>query len=261
MVKTKESSSKRAVPVSGILSEVTGSDFPNDFLTWHDLHPYRIWVHSRKAGSAYKPLALELQWLGSKSSAIGDEERSTRLKLAILREGNPVDSQIGASTFRGIPVGSILEAHASLVVRQKLVRLKKTDRPIELVRDHESESFETFNLFLDGSGKLEKDKEKGPNVEIGANKRDALVIAYVYAEQCASGSKRPAALTAKLLNIKPNLVYVAVRIARRKGWLTESSSGMSGGAMTKEGMREFTQINGSYLYQEFINRGLKGLSK
>lgn len=261
MVSTKEGKTRKLAPVSGVLSELTGNDFPTDFLTWHDLHPYRIWVHSRKSGGGYKPLAVELQWLGSKSTPISDEERSTRLKLAILRTGDVVDSQLGPSTFRGIPVGSVLEAHASLVLSQKLERLKKTDRPIELVKDHESETYQTFNLFLDGSNRIEKAPDDESKREIGANQRDALVISYVYAEQCASGSKRPALLTAKLLDINPSLVYVAVRVARRKGWLTESTSGMAGGHMTNEGLKEFAKINGTSLYAEFVYRGLKGGKK
>lgn len=261
MVGTKEGKTKKAAPVSGVLSELSGAEFPNDFLTWHDLHPYRIWVHSRKSGSGYKPLAVELQWLGSKSTPISDEERSARLKLAILRTGDSVDSSLGPSTFRGIPVGSVLEAHASLVLSQKLERLRKTDRPIELVKDHESETYQTFNLFVDGSNRLEKAAVNESNKEIGANLRDSLIVAYIYAEQCASGSKRPALLTAKLLNVKPSLIYVAVRIARRKGWLTESTSGTSGGHMTNDGLKAFAKINGTSLYQEFVNRGLQGVKK
>jgi hypothetical protein len=259
VVTTKEDK-KKAAPVSGVLSELTGDDFPRDFLTWHDLHPYRIWVHSRRSGGGYKPLAVELQWLGNKSTPIVDEERSTRLRLAILRSGDAVDSLLGPSTFRGIPVGSVLEAHASLVLSQKLERLQKSDRPIELVKDHESETYQTFNLFLDGSNRIEKAEPSYEN-EIGANQRDALVIAYIYAEQCASGSKRPALLTAKLLNVKASLVYVAVRVARRKGWLSESTSGSAGGYMTNDGLKEFARINGNARYQEFLKRGLKGKNK
>jgi hypothetical protein len=261
MVSTKEGKTKKLAPVSGVLSELTGSEFPNDFLTWHDLLPHRIWVHSRKSGGGYKPLAVELQWLGNKSTPISDEERSTRLKLAILRTGDVVDSLLGPSTFRGIPVGSVLEAHASLVLSQKLERLRKTDRPIELVKDHESETYQTFNLFFDGTRRIEKAADTDSEKEIGANLRDSLVVSYIYAEQCASGSKRPALLTAKLLNVKPSLVYVAVRIARRKGWLTESTSGTSGGYMTNEGLKQFAKINGTSVYQEFVNRGLLGVKK
>lgn len=258
MVRTKETSRKKAVPVSGILSEVTRSDFPNDFLTWHDQYPYRIWVHSRKSGGGYKPLAVEIQWLGNEGNLISEEERSTRLRLAILRTGDVVESQLGPSTFRGIPIGSVLEAHASLVLSQKLERMKKSDRPIELVKEHEAETYQKFNLFLDGSNRIEKEQVNLVNKKIGANQRDALIISYIYAEQSASGSKRPALLTAKLLNIKTSLVYVAVRIGRRKGWLTESTSGTSGGFMTNEGLKEFAKIDGTSLYQEFLNRGLSG---
>ena len=258
MVGTRAVKRKRTTPLSGVLSELTGSEFPRDFLTWHDLLPYRIWVHSRMSGSGYKPLAVELQWLGEASTEIGDEEKSTRLKLAVLRNGDVVGSELGPSTFRGIQLGKVLEAHASLVSAQKLDRLQHAERPIQLVKDHDSETYETFNLFLDGTHRMEK--AKSSNVEIGANLRDALVIAYVYAEQSASGSKRPASLTAKLLNIEPSLVYVAVRVARKKGWLSESTSGTSGGHMTNEGLKEFARISGANLYELFISRGL-GRSK
>jgi hypothetical protein len=254
VVGTKEVKGSRKAPVSGILSELTGTGLPKDFLTWHDLLPYRIWVHSRMSGSGYKPIAVELQWLGSASTAIGEEERSSRLKLAILRTGEVVGSELGPSTFRGIQLGRVLEAHASLVSTQKLERMQKAEKPIQLVKDHESENYQTFNLFLDGSNRIEK--AKSSPIEIGANLRHALVIAYVYSEQTASGSKRPASLTAKLLNIEPSLVYVAVRIARKKGWLTESTSGTSGGDMTNEGLKEFARIKGQTLYELFMSRGL-----
>jgi hypothetical protein len=256
MVKTDEVRKSKKTAVSGVLSEVSTSEFPSDFLTWHDMLPYRVWVHSRMSGGGYKPLSIEIQWLGEKSTYIGDEERSTRLRLAIIRTGDVIDSQLGPSTFRGIPVGSVLEAHASLVLGQKLERMQKSERPIELVKDYESETYQTFNLFLDGSNRLEKVTEQ--TSEIGANARDALVIAYIYAEQCAGGSKRPAMLTAKLLAVEPRLIYVAVRIARRKGWLTESTSGSSGGHMTNEGLKEFKRRGGTALYEEFIRRGLRG---
>jgi hypothetical protein len=252
MATTKERKGRKAVPVSGLLSEVVGGGLPRDFLTWHDINPYRVWVHSRQSGSGYKPIALELQWLGEKKLLVSEEERSARLKLAVLRDGDVSISDLRPSIFRSIPVGSILEAHVSLVLSQKLSRIGKSQRQIELVKDHESETYQSFNLFLDGSNRLQK-----ANREIGANKRDSIVIAYFYAEQCANGSKRPAALVAKLLNIEPKLVYVAVRIARRKGWLTESTSGSAGGQLTKEGQKEFARVNGNYFYEEFIKRGLK----
>lgn len=248
---------RKSGAVAGVLSEITGSDLPRDFVSWHDVLPYRVWIHSRKSGGGYKPLSVELQWIGDGKLDITDEERSTRLKLAVVRRGESNDSSLGPSTFRGVPLGSLLEAHASLVLRQKLAKMQEQNkRPFNLVRDHELATYYESDLAL-VSGKRTKPEKELAGKEIGANLRDALVIAYVYAEQSAGGSKRPALLTAKLLNIKTNLVYVAVRIARKKGWLTESTSGAAGGVLTASGIKEFQRIEGRSLYQEFLARSLE----
>jgi transposase len=59
-------------------------------------------------------------------------------------------------------------------------------------------------------------------------------------------------LTAQVLGIGVKTVYVAVRIARKKGWLSESVSGSAKGELTSEGHKEFKRVKGQTLYEQYI---------
>ena len=83
---------------------------------------------------------------------------------------------------------------------------------------------------------------------------DAIVIAKVYAEQSESGHKRPAKKVAELLNLETSIVYVAVRVARKNGWLTSQGSGSSGGSLTDEGQRMFVAVNGKQLLKDYLRK-------
>jgi transposase len=63
----------------------------------------------------------------------------------------------------------------------------------------------------------------------------------------------PALLTANVLGIEVKTVYVAVRTARKKGWLSESVSGSAKGELTSDGLKEFKKIGGQALYEEYIS--------
>jgi hypothetical protein len=91
-----------------------------------------------------------------------------------------------------------------------------------------------------------------------ATAEDSVLIAYVYSEQVKSGSRQPALKAANLLGIKVSLVYVAVRTARKKGWLTSTgTNGSPVGVITSAGEKEYRRIDGSSLYQKHVSAYLE----
>jgi hypothetical protein len=84
------------------------------------------------------------------------------------------------------------------------------------------------------------------------------LIAHVYSEQVKTGSRQPALKAANLLGIQVSLVYVAVRTARKKGWLTSTgTNGSPVGVMTTAGEKEFRRIDGANLYEKHVGAYLE----
>jgi hypothetical protein len=79
---------------------------------------------------------------------------------------------------------------------------------------------------------------------IGANSADSILIAKVYADLCDVSTTKVAQRTADTLGIDPDLVSMALRIARRNKWLTSSGAGKSGGELTSIGESVFYFENG-----------------
>ena len=97
------------------------------------------------------------------------------------------------------------------------------------------------------------------NHELRAKSKDSILIAKVYSEQSESGNKRPAKRTAEMLQITTSLVYVAVRTARKHGWLSSEGTGNAGGTLTKSGADEFKRIKGEVRLLEYLKQlDLKG---
>jgi hypothetical protein len=190
--------------------------------------------------------------MGEKTLPVSDTEKKLRLDLAAVLASEPSTSELGPTTFRNIALGQLLEEHAKLIASQRAQRVRKGGRPVNLVKDFEVEEFPGLSVEF----KMHKNATKISS-ELGANKRDSLFIAYLYAEQCANGSKQPATLTADVLGVDKSLIYVAVRTARKYGWLSKSISGTAKGQMTEEGLKAFKKSDANSLYEEFI-KGLGG---
>ena len=241
---------------SGVIySTGKAQESPRDFLTWHDRLPHRIWIHSRLTQTGYKQAGVEVEWLGPKSTVISDAEYKFRLDLAALRAGDLDKSELGPSTFRNISLGQLLEDHAKLITTQRASRIRNGKRNVNLVKDYELEKFPDITIDFKTFRKSIKIQSS-----LGATNRDSVLIAFVYAEQCANGSKMPAQLVSNVLGIDVKTVYVAVRTARKKGWLSESVSGSAKGELTAEGIKEFKKIGGQSLYEEYIS-GIVGGKK
>ena len=252
----KDSKAGKKSPKSGIVFTALGTDKAKDFVSWHDQHPYRYWMHSRLIGegdnTSYKLLAIEVQWIGEDGLSAPDKmELGLRLDLAVLRIGGANNPMFTPTTFRNIALGQLLEAHALMLTNKQMKTSVKPKKAIKLVEKFETESYK--NLFFNEDG-----SEKGPiyrvqNTELGATKRDAIFIAFVYAQQVQAGSKQPAVRAASLLGLTIQQVYVAVRIARRNDWLTSGGAGKGIGELTAAGLKAYKELDGKSLYQKFIS--------
>jgi hypothetical protein len=232
-----------------VYSAGSSKQLPKDLLTWHDQLPYRIWIHSRKGDSGFKTVAVNVQWIGNEHLPVSETEKKLRINLATVVNSVEEESQLGPTSFRNLALGRFLEEHARLIASQKTLQQARGNRRVNIVRDFE------FQDFPDGGIEIKMHRRAGgKKLELGANKNDSLFISYIYAEQCANGSKMPASLTAELLGIDKDLVYVAVRTARKYGWLTKSKSGSAKGEMTSEGLKAFRAGAAKSLYEEFFNK-------
>jgi hypothetical protein len=138
-----------------------------------------------------------------------------------------------------------------MLTNKQMKTTVKPKKAVKLVEKFETESYK--NLFFNEDGTEKEPIYRVQNTELGATKRDAIFIAFVYAQQVQAGSKQPAVRTASLLGLNIKQVYVAVRIARRNDWLTSGGAGKGTGALTAAGLKAYKELDGKGLYQKFIS--------
>jgi hypothetical protein len=242
---------------AGVVYENSGDELPANLLTWHDVAPHRVWVHSRLTADGHKPLSVELQWIGEtgETPVITDEEIEARLLLAKVKPGNAAHSDLHASSLRGISLGQILDQHATMVTRRKLEKVSLDRTRLRIASRFEIETFSEQSFANQSLGFVTSTSRR---ITLRASSSDSLLIAKVYSEQTESGNKRPAKSTANLLHIETALVYVAVRTARKNGWLSSDGSGVSGGRLTDLGITQFKSIKGDNLLSDYLNQFKKG---
>jgi len=253
-------------PNSGIAYKPSAGVAPSDFLTWHDSRGFRVWVHSRFFTDGYKQVAIEVQGIGQDVPAISELELSSRLELAALRAVTEASPTVGPGAFRNIAVGQIIETHSRLIDKHRRKQELAANNKIRIVKKIEVErvNIESTNEpkhkgFAQAGSKdavANKWTTKNPkvsNLELRATARDSIFIAYVYAEQVKTGSRQAALRTANLLGIEVSLVYVAVRRARKKGWLTSTgTNGQAVGTLTQEGEKEFIKVDGRKMFEHYV---------
>lgn len=241
---------------SGIANIFSGLTEPSDFLTWHDQLPYRIWIHSHKMDDSYRPISVEVQWVGDRPQKVDPSELMARLQVASLYTGNATNASLSPANFRGIALGQLMELHSSAVTEKRMKARAKSSKRVQLVKNLEIEEFPTFWTAATKSWKVKPLKSN--DGELGASLRDSIFISYIYAEQVKSGQLRPAKRTAELLNIPTQTVYVAVRTARKKNWLTSTkSAGTSGGELTASGEEAFRKLDGISQYESLFSSLVK----
>jgi hypothetical protein len=200
-----------------------------EFLTWHDVAPYRYWVGSKRGKQeGLSAVSLEIQYVGLNPKPVSETEGKLRAKVASLSMPNTANMQVLNSTvIRQIPWGDLISSHSSILAENLRSNNLK-------VRSIDSARKEKVPVVLD-------DREKKI---IGANSADSILIAKVYADLCDVSTTRVAQRTADTLGIDPDLVSMALRIARRNKWLTSSGAGKSGGELTSIGESVFYFENG-----------------
>lgn len=224
----------------------------SDFVTWQSKNGFRFWIHSRwiQDGEAnqYYFISFEMEMLNSESgNAPTKQEIDTRAKLAAARK-NPTDLQkLTAASFRGLPVGRLLSTHSLIIAELNFEDERKARKPLNLVKEYES------NL-LSNSEDLEISRTFSyQDVEnLGATRRDSILVAYLYSKFIESGSSKPASNIAKYLEIEVKRVYTAIRVARRNGWLTSNGPGISEGMLTHEGLMTLHELKNDDLIKKFI---------
>jgi hypothetical protein len=237
---------------AGFIHEPTsGGNPPVNIVSWHDFGPYRIWAHSRSTDGGYELLSLEIELLGDERRPVDHEEKNARLNLAKLRRSTGTDHVFSATALRDIALGQVLDQHAMIVARQGMMPGKIENVEFRIVKEFDSKSVTQDELSVSMS------VPTNGKTKLGANSRDSLLISKVYSQFSTSGNTRPAKSTAAFLQMDVKLVYVAVRIARKNGWLTSEGTGSSVGVLTELGKQKFNEIRGTMLLTNY----LKGLRK
>lgn len=214
---------------SGIVITQPSMQKAMEFLTWHDVVPYRYWVGSKRGKQeGLSAVTLEIQFVGLNPKPVSETEGKLRAKVASLSMPNTANMRVLNSTVvRQIPWGELITSHSSILAENLRTSNLK-------VRSIDSARKVSAPVVLD-------DREKKI---IGANSADSILIAKVYADLCAVSTTRVAQRTAETLDIDPDLVSMALRIARRNKWLTSSGAGKSGGELTPIGESIFHFENG-----------------
>ena len=268
---------------SGMVQVPGAVGVPVDVLTWHDFSNFRVWVHSRKDKDGHRPIGLSIESVAPGSPKPSEEESELRLQLAAQAKGKTADSFLQASSLRGMPLGQILEFHSALLTKSKfssdyetLMEMAVKATLTDVKPRTKSKVFDTDwqnkSLVIRTNKKGQKsisieqtkaavlsDTTGTEKPELRATSFDSILIAKVYSEQSESGNKRPAKRTAEMLQIPTSLVYVAVRTARKHGWLSSEGTGNAGGTLTKSGADEFKRIKGEVRLLEYLKQlDLKG---
>lgn len=227
---------------SGIVfSGVSKSRFV-DVLTWHDISTCRVWIHSRQVDqNSRRYISFEVQTFSKSLPRVSEEERRLRMKLAAMHEYQQ-GSEISATLMRNVSTGELLESHSSLLLSELLDKLG--EKKIRLVSDIQSRAVDSNKKFYLDSAE-----------EMGADGKDAILIAKLYCQQSESGGRNLAKQVAELLDVEPALVHTALRIARRNKWLTSLGAGKAGGVLTKLGERKFVEFEGPARMAHLLSAG------
>ncbi len=263
---------------SGMVQSPGAVSVPVDVLTWHDFNNFRVWVHSRKVKDGHRPIGLSIESVAPGSPKPSEEESELRLQLAAQIKGKTSDAFLQASSLRGMPLGQILEFHSALLTKSKFtseyetllnvaMRASLTDVKPRTKSKVFDTDWQNKSLVIRTNKKGQKSisigKTNGTDLveatstdirELRATSEDSILIAKVYSEQSESGNKRPAKRTAEMLQITTSLVYVAVRTARKHGWLSSEGTGNAGGTLTTSGADEFKRIKGEVRLLEYLKQ-------
>lgn len=220
-------------------------------VSWHDVPPLRIWVSSRKANSEDSPreiTSIEFQYVGINPTRVGSEEKRMRLKLLGFQNLSiDTSPDLDPQIIRRIPTGRVIEDHARIVGEAVFGLMSLSEKSVELVSEVKTHS-------RSSSKKSIKPILNRNNQVLGNSNEDSILISYVYAIQTTTGVSKLAKRTAEILGIDVNTVHVALKIARRNGWLTSFGAGKAGGQLTESGLLIFETYDGPKRYEDIIRK-------
>jgi hypothetical protein len=219
-------------------------------VTWHDVSPLRIWVGSKALegeSGARVAVSVDFQYLGEIRRDPSAAERKARLELLNVIQANPNHRpDLDAITIRQFPVGRILEEHSQLIGEQVFKSGSSNTLRFNLVSDVSTTSSRREH---------KREYDRSGREVLGNSNTDNILIAYVYARQFAAGATKLSKRTAELLGIEVSVVHVALKIARRNGWITSEGAGKSGGQLTELGELMFQQHDGPRRYEQLVIEG------
>ena len=102
---------------SGIVITQPSMQKAMEFLTWHDVAPYRYWVGSKRGKQeGLSAVSLEIQFVGQNPKPVSETEGKLRARVASLSMPNSTNIQVLNSTVvRQIPWGDLIASHSSIL--------------------------------------------------------------------------------------------------------------------------------------------------
>lgn len=260
---------------SGVFWELKAKDVSHA-ISWHDVvvpdhGNYRVWIHAigssiltqfveqsegrTDARLQFKVAAVEVQAQGAKFPPVTNEEKVARLAVASLQK--VLHRQVfKAALFRELPFSKIEGEHLKCI---RACRLRIEDEQHKPLRLTAVDSVQTIT-FKDGKSGSPIERALRTRLEVTSTKVDSIVIAKIYSELSKAGSRNIVKQICVDLDVESQIIYAALRVARSQGWLSASGKGRSGGTLTEEGEKFFTQSGGQMKLTSWISR-YRGASK
>jgi len=204
-------------------------------ITWHRFEGFRVWVGSwRTAHLGLKVTTVTLEIPEEIEGQPSNSEVRRRLALIPRPSGEALESPTGilGAAFRAFPWREVIDECVGLISSAEAREDEQTRYGLSVVPDRRPAL---------GS--------------ISSTHRDAIWVAYVYAEESAISQHKAASRTALRLGVDVRDVYVALQVARRSGWLTSVKQGRSGGELTELGRKAFEEYDGEERLAAFLRAG------
>lgn len=212
---------------------------------------YRIWIGSKKVNGAVQGFReITIQSFREGYVDILDEEVRARLLLLKINEldtGDDIEEvTLTSDLFRNLRIGEILQTHSRAIASALSEDSNKGENnKIRLYKP----AISRYSYLKFPEGVLPENVK----VEINYNSKNAILLAKIYCRLAETGETRLAKRTASLLGVEVALVHSAVKIARKRGWMTSAQQGKAGGVITEDGERQFKESGVTDIYNAVVN--------
>jgi len=217
---------------------------------------YRIWIGAKLTDGVVEGFReLTIQSFRDGYLNITDEEVRARLRLLSLSELDDDQDSVNevsltSDLFRALRIGEVLETHSRAISTALSEDANRgDDNRIRLYKP----AIIRYSYLKFPEGVL----PKSVKTELSYDSRSAILLARVYCRLAETGENKLAKRTASLLGVEVSLVHSAVKIARKRGWMSVGQQGKAGGVITELGEREFRSSGQEKLYEQVI-RNLGG---